>query len=277
MAVPLFDLSGCDVVGRNERAMRTIESCAADHALIDAGIGFAGFAPIPGAGLLSIGGSLAAQVPVYRGLARRLAEIYEAKPGHSPTDAMIDGLLLDSTMTAGAGTLALGPGVSWEDAFNGEFFAEIIGDLVREIGLGGLLSIVPILGGFATIGLDVAIAATMTWRVGTMVSIYYQNGGKWLVSRNRTYELSKELGGGLSPKIQDRLDLNQISNRISEVRKWMVEKVTNFIRALLAKAPNTPIQRVREFLRKKEIPPSIIEESIKRIQDDWLNGGLGLN
>jgi uncharacterized protein (DUF697 family) len=51
----------------------------------------------------------------------------------------------------------------------------------------------PFVGGLVGAALDYVIATAMTWRVGTMVAIYYQNGGKWVGDRKHTLELAKDM------------------------------------------------------------------------------------
>lgn len=175
----------------------TIESYATGHALIDALIGAAGFLPIPGAGPASMVAAIGLQGPmIYQPLAKEIAEIYgqqqDAVTKHEVVQTAIAGGILDVAADLGA-----------------EFFKEIAGELLSEAGLGFALSWVPVLGGLVSTYLDVKIAWTLTWRVGFMVALYHENGGKWVKSRRHSYDLARKyikLRGkedGANPKIAD--------------------------------------------------------------------------
>ena len=151
--------------------------------------------------------------------------------------------------------------------FNGEFFREIAGELVRESSIGALASFIPVIGGIFAMGLDVAIAATMTWRVGTMVSAYYQNGGKWVGGgRKPTYDAVKPLAGGLSPDIANRVDLDDIPNRLQEVFETQVGQAVAYIKgSVLVLAPTASRSVIVEHLVKKGFPKKIAEEAVLRV------------
>lgn len=175
----------------------TIESFATGHAAMDALIGAAGFLPIPGAGPASMIAAIALQAPVvYQPLAKEIAAIYgrqhDGTTRHEVVQTAIAGGVLDVAADLGA-----------------EFFKEIAGELLREAGLGFALSFIPIAGGLVSTYLDVKIAWTLTWRVGFMVALYHENGGKWVKSRRHSYDLAKKyikLRGkddGARPRIAD--------------------------------------------------------------------------
>ena len=76
--------------------------------------------------------------------------------------------------------------------FGMEFLKEIATDLLVEGGFGFLLSALPVVGIAASAALDMSIAATMTWRVGTMTSIYFQNGHRWVENRDAPTRLPRK-------------------------------------------------------------------------------------
>lgn len=175
----------------------TIESWATGHATMDVLIGAAGFLPIPGAGPASMIAAIALQGPViYQPLAKEIAAIYgrdeDATTKREVVQTAIAGGVLDVAADLGA-----------------EFFKEIAGEILRETGLGFFLSFVPVAGGLVSTYLDVKIAWTLTWRVGFMVALYHENGGKWVKSRRHSYDLAKnymKLRGkndGPQPQIAD--------------------------------------------------------------------------
>jgi uncharacterized protein (DUF697 family) len=106
-----------------------------------------------------------------------------------------------------------GAGLDITNEFSVEFFTEIAGELFSELGWGAAASFIPVLGGFVGAALDAAVASTMTWRVGTMVSVYYQNGGSWLGSRRETFEVAKDFVGQVSPKANNRVDLDEVAKK----------------------------------------------------------------
>lgn len=168
-----------DLEQRNKAAHQVITSYAVKHAAMDVGIGLAGLIPIPGAATAALISAILAQAPlVYRPMTRELATIYNSSPD-AHTDKMV-------TETVEMGALA-DVGV--------EFIKEIATDLISEAAAGLALTAIPFVGGLLAAGLDATIAATLTWRVGTMIAAYYQNGGEWIKSRKNTYSVASETVG----------------------------------------------------------------------------------
>jgi uncharacterized protein (DUF697 family) len=176
-----------------------IESFAIGHATMDALIGAVGFLPVPGAAPASMIAAIALQAPlIYKPLSKEIAAIYvrdeDETTRHEVVQTAIAGGVYDVAADLGA-----------------EFFKEIAGELTREAGLGFLISFIPIAGGFVSTYLDVKIAWTLTWRVGFMLALYHENGGKWVKSRRYSYGLAKKylkLRGnddGPQPRIADFL------------------------------------------------------------------------
>ncbi len=174
----LLPLLGASEKERDVEAL--ILSYATGHAAMDVGIGLLGFIPIPGAGLAATVAAIGIQSPaIYKPMAKEIASIYGRNPDR------IAGREVERAQTTGA----------IQDAavfFGVEFFEEIARELLHELGVGLGLSIIPIVGGFVGIALDIKIAWTLTWRVGLMLALYHENGGKWIKSRKHTYELAKK-------------------------------------------------------------------------------------
>ena len=249
-----------DIPDRNRLATRMIEDSATAHAIADGGIGMLGFLPIPGAGTASIIATMALQYPVYQSLARKMADVYE-----SPYDSIARGIVLRGVVEGSAIDL----GVALMDELGLDFLQEIGWETVAEGGIGYFASFVPFFGGFVSVGLDVAIAATMTWRVGTMISIYYQNGGAWVKSRRHTYDVAKGLTGDLSPTIKDRVDLNEVPTKVREVREYQIGELMQIVRELLYVAPKLDNSMIREILLRKEVRPELADEIIDRIRNEY--------
>ncbi len=64
---------------------------------------------------------------------------------------------------------------------------------MQEVGLGAVISIIPLVGSVVAGLYDAKIAATMTWRVCLTTALYYENGCEWLGDRQTTYEKAKLL------------------------------------------------------------------------------------
>lgn len=231
---------------RNRAAHKVITSYAVKHAAMDVGIGLIGLTPIPGAATAALIGAILAQAPlIYRPMTRELAVIYNSTPD-SRTGEII-------TETVEMGALA-DVGV--------EFFKEIATDLIAEAAAGLALTAIPFIGGFLAAGLDATIAATLTWRVGTMVAAYYQNGGAWIGNRKNTYGIASEIVGSFSPKTDDRADLNDFARR----NKTISEKHLNFALSMVEMLKNAALSKsqIRNALQSKQIPSWLIDQALNR-------------
>jgi hypothetical protein len=225
---------------------------ARGHAIADVGIGILG-SIIPGAGLAALIASIAAQAPlVYQPMARKLAEVYSAAP-----DAVTNRLVTETAIVGGLADLGA--------ELATEFMAEIAAELLQEAGLGALASGIPLIGGLVAAGLDATIAATLTWRVGTMVSIYHQNGDSWVKDRHTTYERAKRMVGGLSPGTDDRVKLDEIPFKNKEVLDKQLLVVKSIIDMMLTVNANR--DQIKTALRQKQIPEALIELALKQVLD----------
>jgi hypothetical protein len=54
---------------------------------------------------------------------------------------------------------------------------------------------IPLPGSAVPATLDAIIAATVTRRVGAMISTHYQSGERWIESRHHRYELTRLMTG----------------------------------------------------------------------------------
>jgi uncharacterized protein (DUF697 family) len=231
---------------RNAQAQKVIFDYAHGHALADIGVGLAGLF-IPGGATVALMASVAAQAPlVYMPMSRKLADIYSAQM--DPTSGRV--------VVAGA---IAGGGLNIAASLGMDFLAEIATEILHENGLGIGVSAIPLIGSVIGAGLDAAIAATMTWRVGTMVSVYFQYGGGWVGSRRNTFELAKELAGGLSHKNENRVDLNSVPDHVPDVKKRMVAYAVDLVAAMTG--AGLPQAAIRASLTKKGIPVWIIEQA----------------
>jgi len=245
---------------RNAQAKDAIKHYAKLHAGMDVAIGAAGFFGLAVPALIA---AIAAQAPViYRPLARELEEIYNRE-----ADAETGAIIRENIIIGGLADIA--------GEFSTEFLTSIAGELLTEAGLGGLASFIPIVGGIIGAGLDYVIATAMTWRVGVMVSIYYQNGGRWVGDRKHTYEIAKEITGGLGFGIQDliskfsggvkpevNVDLNSIPRKVPEVRETQSAAARQMLGMLLQMGTSA---QARDVLRGRGFPDFIIDAAFAAI------------
>lgn len=243
---------------RNRIANATIKRYAKRHATMDVAIGAAGFFGLAVPALIA---AIVAQSPViYKPLARELGDIYNCGVDEQTNDIVYRNLVF-----TGAADIA--------NQFGSEFIASVAGELISEAGFGTLFGFIPIVGGVIGGALDYAIATVMTWRVGTMVAIYYQNGGAWVGSQKQTLELAKGMTGNFGFGLDDLVsrftgndrqnldvNLNSIPTQIPQVFESQVRSLRPFVDMLL-KAANSDF--VRSQLQAKGIPPSVIDGVLK--------------
>jgi hypothetical protein len=243
---------------RNEMAKVAIKKYSDRHALMDVAIGAAGFF---GLAIPALVAAIAAQAPViYQPLARELEQIYNAT-----ADEETQAIIRDNVVIGGIADIA--------GEFSTEFMLSIATELLTEAGLGTAVALVPFIGGVVGAALDYIIATAMTWRVGTMVSIYYQNGGTWVKDRKNTFKLATEMTGGIKFGLADLtsrftssnrpdmdVDLNQIPRRIPEVFEAQVRNLRPLISMLMQLGGSG---KVREILIARGIPPVVIDAALR--------------
>jgi hypothetical protein len=248
---------------RNERAQKIIQYYARLHAGMDIAVGIAGL--LPGAAIPAIIAAIASQSPlIYQPMARDLGAIYTVDDESlGDTIEHVRGIVKQGAFETGILDIA--------SEFGQEFMMQIGHELLTEVGLGVLGSLcIPLLGGAVGASLDYLIANMMTWRVGTMVSIYYQNGGEWLGSRYATYEQAKDLTGGLASSVSEvldankrkhnvRVDLDSLRSQIPQVYEAQVRSVKGLIDMMRDAMSN---DQIRQALSAKGIPVDIIQKAL---------------
>jgi hypothetical protein len=231
---------------RNRAAHRVITAYAVKHAAMDVAIGAAGLIPVPGAATVALISAILAQAPlIYGPMTRELAVIYNSSPDSQTEKMVAENVEIGALADVGI-----------------EFLKEIASDLIGETAAGLALTAVPLLGGVLAAGLDATIAATLTWRVGTMVAAYYQNGGTWIDSRKNTYKVASKTVGSFSPKTSDRADLNDFAKR----NKTISEKHINFALSLvdMMKAAALSKDQIRSALQYKQVPSWLIDRALSK-------------
>jgi len=263
-----------DLTSRNRAASQSIARYATLHGGTDVALGLLGFLPIPGAGPLSMVAALCAQIPIYTGMAGELQSIYQKPSMDFEVQRILgSGIRTGSALELGKELvidpgidIAVHAGIDMSQQFGQSFFQEIGGEIARELAAGFALAFIPILGGFVSTGLDLALAVTMTWRVGTMVSMYYQNGGAWVGDRHETYERAKELTGGVSIENTGRVNLDGIPSKVERVKNYQVSKLAEFVDSLLEVAPDLTDNKIRSKLQGMGVPADVIEGVIRRVR-----------
>ena len=229
---------------------------------MDIAIGAAGFW---GLAIPALVIAIAAQAPViYKPMAEELAKVYNAEPDGATGQIVTTGIVV-----GGAADIA--------GEFSSEFITTIAGELIAEAELGISAGFIPVVGGIIGAALDYVIATAMTWRVGTMVSIYYQNGGKWVIDRKNTYELAKEMTGGIHFGIDDliarftsaqkpemNVEFNEIPQKIPQVRDTQVQAAKQMLSMLLEIGTST---QARKVLRERGFPDFIIDSAFSAVSN----------
>jgi len=242
--ISIFNLSE-----RNRQAEQVIRDYARGHAAADIGIGILGTI-VPGATIPALIASIAAQAPaVYQPMTRKLSAIYSAAP-----DQVTNRVVVEAAVVGGVGDLA--------SEFGREFMGEIALELLGEAGLGAAASAIPFIGGIIAAGLDATIAATLTWRVGTMVAMYHQNDG-WLESRHTTYERAKKMVGGLSPETDNRVNLDDIPSKNQEVLDKQLAVIKELINMMLSVSAGK--EQIKAALIERKLPQQLIDLAIKNL------------
>lgn len=248
------------IADKNTLAREIVRDYAAKHAAMDVGVGLVSL--LPGAGIPAIIAAIALQSSViYKPMAQELARVYLRE-----TDAYTDRL----------GNIASGATVALEfgQEFATEFLAEQAMELLTEAGLGAAATIIPLAGAAVGALLDCLIAQMMTWRVGTMTAIYFQNGAAWVGNRQGTMEIAKGLTGGLHVGLKDllsssgrdnarakevRVDFDQIPSVVPEVRHSSVKTIVTLIKGFADKLPRSA---VRASLIEMGLPAMIIDAAL---------------
>jgi hypothetical protein len=248
---------------RNRIARDFITSYANKHAAMDVAVGLVGL--IPGLSIPALAAAIAAQSPViYQPLARDLAKIYMAEP------EQLRGAKEDivHALTVQTGTLDVAAD------FGTEFMLQIASELLTEAGWGVLGAMfIPVVGGAVGAGLDYLIATQMTWRVGTMVSMYFQNGGRWVENQRHTFELAKEMTGSIHVGVSDlldgkfknhtpRADLNEIRQAVPAVGQNLLTNVRRLVSMLRGA---TSDDKIRDILRSQGIPIDLIDAALSQM------------
>jgi hypothetical protein len=249
---------------RNRIASELISGYANRHAAMDVMVGLVGL--IPGLSIPALAGAIAAQSPViYQPLAKDLARVYMAEPGD--LEQAKRGIVHEVATQTSALDIAAD--------FGTEFMLQIASELLMEAGWGVLGAMfIPVVGGAVGAALDYLIATQMTWRVGTMVSIYFQDGGHWVGTQRHTFELAKKMTGSMHVGVSDlldgkfknhtpRADLNEIRQVVPAVRLNLLRGVRRLVDVLRAA---TSDDKIRQILRSQGIPIDLINEALASLE-----------
>jgi uncharacterized protein (DUF697 family) len=253
----VYDGAIFGICHRNREAEKIIGNYAEKHQWLDIGIGLIGtFSPIPGSALAAMAACMVAQGPVFYGpMAKDLSAVYLSSIDKH-TKRLVNETWLD------------GIGADLANQFvNVEFFQEIIGEVISELGWAGVATAIPFIGGVFGAALDALVAATMTWRVGTMISVYYQNGGAWLEGRRETFEVAKDFVGPLSAKAKDRINLDDVVKK----RREILEKQFSTLKSVLLDSLleiTSDEKQIIHVLNNRQISEELIDFSLPYIRSE---------
>jgi uncharacterized protein (DUF697 family) len=182
---------------RNQAAEAVIKTFAVEHATVDFVTGTAaGLSPVPGTNLVAVAAQLGySAARIFPAMIKKLAVIYGSEPDEFTRRVVRNGLIVEAgvaSLLASAGPEILGHlAIDLVNEFGSEFFQEIALELLGEGGVAVVGSAIPVIGvAFGGVA-DLMLGATLTWRVGAVVSAYFQYGG-YIGSRKETYELTKK-------------------------------------------------------------------------------------
>lgn len=234
---------------RNRQAEARLAWHARKHAIQDGASGGMG-ALIPFASPFVAAGQLAAQAKsLYPTLARELTAIYACPEGDfreaykSAQDderqaRAIKRLLEMHKDDLAQLTLAL------VAAFDGEFLIEIARDLAQESAPAALVGMIPFFGAPVAAAFDATLAATMTWRVGSMVALHLQHGS-FVGNRKNSWTLVKNRLVGRSPDWERPQTLTRLRSEIPSVRTKLAADACRHGR-LMVRAGLSPVEaRIR--------------------------------
>jgi hypothetical protein len=251
-----------NLTDKNAEAQRIIKQYAAKHAAMDTGVGLISL--LPGAGIPALIGAIALQSQViYKPMAKDLAAVYL-----SETDSYTDKLGLVASVTT--------VGIEFAQEFALQFLVEQSKELLIDAGLGALATTIPVAGAFIGAALDYLIAQMMTWRVGTMTSIYFQNGANWIETRKSTMAIAKDMTGGLHVGLTNlvfglskakkesgniRVDFDQILNKVPLVRQAAINNILPLLKVLANKLPR---DAVKESLLAMRLPVMLVDLALQQ-------------
>ena len=241
-----------DAAGKRRAVTAIIEDYARNHQAADVGITLA-TSWLPAGGLIATAGTLAIQAPlVYQPMVREIGRTYLAGAPDDEVRALVHDTAIE--------------GAKWDLGvlFGVEFFEEILTELLREMGAGALLGIIPFIGSIAAAVLDAKVAATLTWRVGLMAAIYYENGCAWLVDRKTTYERAHLLIHGLSAKTEGRFDMSGVADTVDGVREQQRTLLRRYVETIKDAVGYDHLREVLDM--QYQIEPALIDAVLGEIR-----------
>lgn len=249
---------------RNEEAKRIITEYAIKHATMDASLGFVG-SWIPGAPLIITSGSvIAATHLIYKPMVERLSAVYASTPDH-----ITDTYIKDATIMTAVGDLA--------SQFGTEFLIEIAREILSEIGIGLIPTFIPFMSLIAGPLIDIIIAVTITWRIGTMTSLYFQNGESWIGDRKTTFDYAKDLTRIYIPNFSSILH-SFTSGNAQNIKDTVLDTVSEDMKnqadfdGLRDKIPNILQKQIGAIIPMIQLLQGLLDK--QHIKDKLMKGGI---
>lgn len=254
MAPMIFDLNR-----RNVAAEAVIKAYAIEHAAVDTVSGFI-LGLVPAGNLVALAGQLIySAASNYPRMIKKLAVIYGASQDDFTNMVIAEGVVIEAgveSLVVAVGSDVLGQvTIDIVNDFGADFFKEIFWELAGEAGVATGISLIPLVGSVAGAALDATLGATLTWRIGGLVSAYFQNGGEYLGSRKGTYEAVKGKVS-LSPDVSRPGTLDKVGN-IDAIRRKKESYVRQYVRDHVDLLDKNTLRKV--LVEKQRIPASIAD------------------
>lgn len=236
---------------KSERAKDIIASYARKHVAMDVGLGLFNFF-VPGTKVFTMVASLTAQIPtVFQPMIVDLAKVYSSVP-----TSYHDRIIVQHAVFEGIAHLLIHQ-VLLQAA------GEIVGEVLQSNGLDFVLSHVPVFGIAAGLSLDATLAATITWRVGIVTSLYMQNDQQFPGGSPKTlYKEAKRLVGPLSSRITNRVN-PLVGYQLPEIKERSLAHIHNCLNLLRAVSPQVSKEELRPILISQfSMPINLVDHAL---------------
>jgi uncharacterized protein (DUF697 family) len=246
---------------RNKAAEAVITTFATEHALVDIAGGLIG-GLVPGGSIAALIAQLTySAVRIYPQMIKKLAVIYGAEPDDFTSRVVRNALIVESgidSLVAAVGPEVMGQlAVDLTSEFGSEFMQEIVGEIIGESTIAAGASFIPIAGAIFGAALDAIVGATLTWRVGAVVSAYFQHGG-YIGSRKKTYEAIKP-HVARSAKTSRPGTLDSLRKKVSPIREKQLKFARHHFKSL--KRPKKEIRAM--LVDELGVPADVVDEAYK--------------
>jgi hypothetical protein len=113
----------------------------------------------------------------------------------------------------------------------------------------------------------------MTWRVGTMISIYYQNNGAWLGGRRESFEVARDFVGKPSMKAENRVDLDEVAKKHRQVLNTQLVTLKSVLLDPLLEVAADEVQ-IMAVLKGRGLSEELIESAMMYVRSVMRSGPI---